>query len=144
MAENRDNVRILAVVSSGFERQIQRHLSSQYMSPVFVRRAEELGYLVRNGEVYEVALLPAVLPEGIDWWTIWGELAHLTRRPAILVYAQSANFHLWSEVLDAGGYDVVAEPFTRETLRAAVLRAAWSFDQKRTMDSDEDLPDQEE
>ena len=143
MAENRDNFRILAVVSSGFEEQIQRHLSSQDMSPVFVSRAEELAYLVRNGEVYEVALLPAVLPEGIDWWTLWGELAHLTRRPAILVYAHSANFHLWAEVLDAGGYDVVEEPFTREALREAVLRAAWSFDKKRAMGSDEDPSDWE-
>ena len=143
MAENHDNVRILAVVSSDFEGQIQRHLSSPDMSAVFVSRAEELGHLVRNGEVYEVALLPAALPEGIDWWTIWGELAHLTRRPAILVYAQSANFHLWAEVLDAGGYDVVAEPFNRETLREAVLRAAWSFDQNREIDSDEYLPYQE-
>ena len=113
------------------------------MSPVFVRRAEELGHLVRNGEVYEVALLPAALPEGIDWWTIWGELAHLTRRPAILVYAHSANFHLWAEVLDAGGYDVVAEPFTRETLREAVLRAAGSFEQKRESGCDEDFFDRE-
>ena len=143
MAENHDNVRILAVVSSDFEGQIQRHLSSPDISAVFVSRAEELGHLVRNGEVYEVALLPAALPEGIDWWTIWGELAHLTRRPAILVYAQSANFHLWAEVLDAGGYDVVAEPFTREMLREAVLRAAWSFDQRREMSSDEGLADQE-
>jgi len=143
VAENRNNVRILAVVSSDSEGQIQRHLTSPDMFAVFVSRAEELGNLVRNGEVYEVALLPAALPEGIDWWTIWGELAHLIRRPAILVYTQSANFHLWAEVLDAGGYDVVAEPFTRETLREAVLRAAWSFDQKRAMGSDEDLPDQE-
>ena len=143
MAENHDNVRILAVVSSDFEGQIQRHLRSPDMSPVFVRRAEELGSLVRNGEVYEVALLPAALPEGIDWWTIWGELAHLARRPAILVYAQSANFHLWAEVLDAGGYDVVSGPFTRETLREAVLRAAWSFDREREMGSDENLSDPE-
>ena len=142
MAENHDNVRILVVVSSDFEEKIHRHLSSPDMSPVFVSRAEELGHSVRNGEVYEVALLPAALPEGIDWWTIWGELAQLTWRPAILVYAQSANFHLWAEVLDAGGYDVVAEPFTHETLREAVLRAARSFDQTREMGSDEDLPDQ--
>ena len=141
MVENHDNVRILVVVSSDFEEKIQRHLRSPDMSPVFVSRAEEFGHLVRNGEIYEVALLPAALPEGIDWWTIWGELAQLTWRPAILVYAQSANFHLWAEVLDAGGYDVLAEPFTRETLREAVLRAAWSFEQKREIGSDEDLPE---
>lgn len=143
MAENHDNVRVLAVASVDCEGRIQRHLNSPGVSAVFVSRAEELGHLVRNGEVYEVALLPAVLPEGIDWWTIWGELAHLTQRPAILVYAQSANFHLWAEVLDAGGYDVVAEPFTSETLRDAVLRAAGSFDQKRDRGCDEDFSDRE-
>ena len=50
---------------------------------------------------------------------------------------------LFRSVLDAGGYDVVAEPFTRETLRDAVLRAAGSFDQKREMGRDEDFPDRE-
>lgn len=143
MAKNHGIVRILAIVSSDFEGQIQPYLSSPDISAVFVSRAEELGRLVRNGEIYEVALLPEALPKAIDWWTIWGELAHLTRRPAILVYAHSANFHLWAEVLDAGGYDVVSEPFTRETLREAVFRAAWSFDQKGEMGSDENLPGQE-
>lgn len=128
MAKNRTTIRLLAVVSSDFKDQMRQYLDSPEMSPAFVSRAEELRHLVRDGEIYEVALLPAALPEGIDWWTIWGELALLARRPIILVYAPSANFHLWSEVLDAGGYDVVVEPYTSERLREAVRCAALSFD----------------
>jgi DNA-binding NtrC family response regulator len=134
VAENHDKVRILAVLTSDVEGKIRRHLNSLDMSPVFIDRAEELGHFVRNGEVYQVALLPASLPD-MEWWTIWGELALLDQRPAILVYAHTANFQLWSGVLEAGGYDVVVAPFTREKLKDAVVHAADSFDHQRNLDS---------
>ena len=143
MAESRDKVRILAVVSSDLQSQIRRQLDSLDMSTVFVCRAEELGHCFRNGEVYEVALLPEILPDGIDWWTIWGELALLTHRPAILVYAASANFQLWSGVLEAGGYDVVVEPYPREKLIDAVLRAAQSFALRYEIDAEAECAGEE-
>ena len=134
MAENHDKVRILAVLTSDIEGRIQRQLNSLGMSPIFISHADELGHYVRNGEVYQVALLPASLPD-MDWWTIWGDLALLDQRPAILVYAHTASFQLWSGVLEAGGYDVIVEPFTPETLKEAVLRAAKSFAQQHDSDS---------
>jgi CheY-like chemotaxis protein len=99
------------------------------MSPVFVSRATELGDLARSGEIYQVALLPASLPD-MDWWTLWGELALFNRRPAILVYAHTASFQLWSGVLEAGCYDVIVEPFTDEKLKEVLLSAADSFDKR--------------
>jgi hypothetical protein len=48
----------------------------------------------------------------------------LSPKPAILVYAQTATFQLWSGVLEAGGYDVIVEPLTDEKLKDAILRAA--------------------
>ncbi len=134
MAENRPKVRILAILTSNIDSRVLRQLNSLDMCPTFVNRADELGHFVRNGEVYQVALLPASLPD-MDWWTIWGELALLDRRPAILVYAHTASFQLWSGVLEAGGYDVIVEPFTLEKLKEAVLRAAGSFQQQRDPDS---------
>ncbi len=97
MARNRDEVRVLAVLSPDMEGKIRHQLNSLGMSVIFIRRADELGHFVRNGEVYQVALLPASLPD-MDWWTIWGELALLDQRPAILVYTRSASFQLWSGV----------------------------------------------
>jgi DNA-binding NtrC family response regulator len=137
MVENHGKVRILAVLSSDMEGDIRRQLSLLDLFPTFINRADELGHFVRNGEIYQVALLPAHLPD-MDWWTIWGELALLNRRPAILVYAHTATFQLWSGVLEAGGYDVIVEPFTREKLKEAVLRAAESFEQQRDLDSSGD------
>jgi len=129
VAENHDKVRILAVLTSDIEGKIRRQLNSLDMSPVFIDRANDLGRFVRNGEIYQVALLPASLPD-LDWWTIWGELALLDQRPAILVYSHNASFQLWSGVLEAGGYDVVVSPFTCEKLKDAVKRAARSFAQQ--------------
>ncbi len=133
MVENRQEVRVLAVLSSDMQGEIRRQLNSLGLSPTFVSRADELGRFLRNGEIYQVALLPAALSD-TDWWTIWGELAVLSRKPAVLVYAHTASFQLWSGVLDAGGYDVIVEPFTREKLKEAVLRAARSFDDHPTLD----------
>jgi hypothetical protein len=48
-----------------------------------------------------------------------------------LVYAQSANFQLWSGVLESGGYDVIVAPFTDREIQGAVLRAAASFEERR-------------
>jgi FixJ family two-component response regulator len=117
--------------------EIQRQLTLLDMPAIFVSGAGKLGQFVRHDEVYQVALLPAALPEGMDWWTIWGELGLLAHRPAILVYAPSADFQLWSGVLEAGGYDIVVEPFTREKLTEAVLRAAGSFERQRDRDGEE-------
>jgi len=142
LLENDEKVRVLAVLSSDMADKIGRQLSSLEVSPIFINHADELGHFVRNGEVYQVALLPASLPD-MDWWTIWGELALLDHRPAILVYAHTATFQLWSGVLEAGGFDVIVEPFTREKLKEAVLRAARSFEQQRDLDGAGDSVDQE-
>jgi FixJ family two-component response regulator len=77
-----------------------------------------------------VALLPATLPDS-DWWALWGSISLLNPRPAILVYAQTADFQLWSGVLEAGGYDVIVEPFTDQEIQGAVIRAAASFEERR-------------
>jgi CheY-like chemotaxis protein len=138
VVEIHDKVRILAVVAAEMQDGIRRQLSSLGMSPVFVSRAAELGHFVRSGEVYQIALLPAVLPD-TDWWTVWGELALLNPRPAILVYAHSASFQLWSGVLEAGGYDVIVEPFTDKNLKEALMRAVKSFEQRALNDIGNDV-----
>lgn len=141
MTQIDDKVRILAVVSSDTEHLIQHQLHSLNISTVFVGNVEQLANSVRSDEVYQVAMLPANLPDGMDWWTIWGELALLSHRPAILVYAHTANFQLWSGVLEAGGYDVVVEPFTHERLKEAILRAAASFEVQRQSSTSMNGPD---
>ena len=98
--------------------------------PVFIERAAELSHITRGRAFFHVALLPAALPDS-DWWALWGSISLLNPRPALLVYAQTADFQLWAGVLEAGGYDVIVEPFTDREIQGAVLRAAASFEERR-------------
>ena len=127
MAEKPGQIRILAVVSAEMQEQVRRQILSFGMVPVLVSRAAQLGPHLRAGEIYQVVLLPASLPNTEDWWAIWGELVLLSPKPAILVYAPTATFQLWSGVLEAGGYDVIVEPLTDAKLKEALLRAAESY-----------------
>lgn len=134
MIEKPGQIKILAVVTAAMQDELRRQLTSFGMLPVLVGSAAELAHFVRNGETYQVALLPAALPD-TDWWAIWGEIALLNPRPEILVYAHTATFQLWSGVLEAGGYDVIVEPLTDEKLREAIFRAVESFGERSSENS---------
>jgi PleD family two-component response regulator len=122
-------LRILAVVPTYRRAEIARQLAPLNANLLFVRHSADASAAIRENDVFQVALLPASLTD-TDWWELWGALALLNARPAILVYAREATFQLWSGVLEAGGYDVIVEPFSDSDLQNAVLRAAKSFEQR--------------
>jgi hypothetical protein len=123
-------LRILAVVPPNRRTQIARQLAPFNGELLFVGHSAEAEVAIREDDVFQVALLPGSLSD-TDWWEMWGVLALLNRRPAILVYAREATFLLWSGVLESGGYDVIVEPFSDRELQNAVLRAAKSFEERR-------------
>jgi DNA-binding NtrC family response regulator len=123
------DIRLLALVRREMQGQIRRQLAPIEVSVDFISRVAELSHVALSRSLYEVALLPAALP-GNGWWSLWGEIALLHPRPEILVYAHAASFQLWSGVLEAGGYDVLVEPFSAEQLQQAVIRAAVSFTER--------------
>ena len=125
--ESSERIKILALIALDKQEAIRRQILSFGMVPVLVSHAAQLGAHIRSGESYPVVLLPASLPNTEDWWSLWGELAMLSPKPALLVYAPTASFQLWSGVLDAGGFDVIVEPLTDAKLKDAVTRAAESF-----------------
>jgi len=115
---------VLAVAAESMQEQLHRQISSFGMIPMVVTSAQDLATQIRTGEQYHVVLLPASLSETQNWWAVWGDVAMLRPKPAILVYAHTATFQLWSGVLEAGGYDVIVEPLTDEKLKEALIRAA--------------------
>lgn len=121
--------RILAVVPTYRCAEIARQLAPLNANVLFVRHSAEASEAIREDDVFQGALLPASLTD-TDWWELWGVLAVLNARPAILVYAREATFQLWSSVLELGGYDVIVQPFSDSDLQGAVLRAAKSFEQR--------------
>jgi DNA-binding NtrC family response regulator len=130
VTETHETVRLLALVSAEMQRELRRRLAPIMVTPVFIERAAELSHITRDQAYFHVAFVPAALPDA-DWWALWGSISLMNPRPALLVYAQTANFQLWSGVLESGGYDVIVEPFTDREIQGAVLRAAASFEERR-------------
>jgi DNA-binding NtrC family response regulator len=131
VTETQDEVRILALIPIGMQGRIRRQLARSGVSIDFISKAAELSHLALSQNSYQVALLPAALPDS-GWWSLWGEITLLNPQPEILVYTHTASFQLWSGVLEMGGYDVIVEPFTDEEIQRAVLRAARSFRERRS------------
>ena len=128
--DKNSEVRLLALAPLQMQGQIRRQLAPLGVTIDFVSKAAEVSHLVLNRARYQVALLPAVLPDN-GWWSLWGEITLLNPRPEVLVYAHRASFQLWSGVLEMGGYDLIVEPFTDDELQQAVTRAARSFAERR-------------
>lgn len=127
-------LRILAVVPSDRRAEIARQLAALKPDILFLERLTEAQFAIREDDVFQVALLPAY-PFDTNWWELWGVLALLNPRPAILVYARRVTFLLWSGVLELGGYDVIVDPFSDEALQCVVLSAAKSFEVRRANSS---------
>ena len=123
-------LRMLAVVPPDRRAEIARQLAALKPDILFLERLTEAQFAIRDDDVFQVALLPASLCD-TDWWELWGVLALLNPRPAILVYTREVTFLLWSGVLELGGYDVIVDPFSDEGLQNVVLGAAKSFEERR-------------
>jgi DNA-binding response OmpR family regulator len=59
------------------------------------------------------------------WKQVLTELLNLTERPLLIVTSRLADERLWSEVLNLGGWDLLAKPFNGDEVRR-VLEIAWS------------------
>jgi DNA-binding response OmpR family regulator len=64
------------------------------------------------------------LPDG-NWKDILGYAAAFPNPPALVVTSRLADEYLWAEVLNLGGYDLLAKPFSEPEVKrvlAAALR----------------------
>jgi DNA-binding NtrC family response regulator len=120
---------ILALISYDLRAAFERKAASYRLDVTFIASASELTALAHEGRRFSVAILPATLPDaGI--WALWGQVQLLNPRPEILVYAPSADFSTWSGVLEAGGHDVLVEPYSAEELYSAVMKAEKTFEER--------------
>jgi DNA-binding NtrC family response regulator len=61
----------------------------------------------------DVVLCEARLPDG-DWKDLLDDLSRRANPPYLIVTSRLADDSLWAEVLNLGGYDVLAKPFVSE------------------------------
>jgi len=70
------------------------------------------------------------LPDG-DWKFLLGKFESLLLRPNLIVTSRLADELLWAEVLNLGGYDVLAQPFDPDEV-CRVVSLAWHEHNRRT------------
>jgi DNA-binding response OmpR family regulator len=63
------------------------------------------------------------LPDG-SWKDLLSCISDAAERPLLIVTSRFADEYLWAEVLNLGGYDVLAKPFRDQEVRH-VLASAW-------------------
>lgn len=64
---------------------------------------------------------------GWDWKKVLKNLARRAHPPQLIVTSRTADEHLWSEVLNCGAYDLLAEPFHRDEVERVVAAARRHF-----------------
>ena len=67
----------------------------------------------------------------VNGWSWKNLLSHLRRRvpaPQLIVTSHTADDSLWAEVLNIGGYDVLAQPFRRDEVERVIAAARRHFD----------------
>jgi DNA-binding response OmpR family regulator len=67
-----------------------------------------------------------------DWKDVLSQLALIPDRPRLIVFSRNADERLWGQVLDLGGFDVLATPFRDDELVFTVGSAwlDWKGDQE--------------
>ena len=63
-----------------------------------------------------------------DWRNALNDLRRMAQPPQLIVTSRTADDHLWAEVLNVGGYDVLAQPLERDEVERVVSSARRHFD----------------
>jgi DNA-binding NtrC family response regulator len=82
-----------------------------------------LQHLIRGG--ISVVICEANLPDG-TWLDILNDVQSSRERPLLIVTSRFADEYLWAEVLNLGGFDVIAKPFQEPEVRHIVESARLS------------------
>jgi DNA-binding response OmpR family regulator len=83
---------------------------------------------VINHEI-EVIFTDCELPDG-SWREMVQSLRACRNAPRVIVFSQLADDRLWMDVLQSGGYDLVATPFNSEEIVLTGHRAWLSWQKK--------------
>jgi len=70
------------------------------------------------------------LPDG-NWRSLLEDILSLPYPPYLIVSSRLADEHLWAEVLNLGGFDLLSTPFDRDEVQHVVGHACESWHRKR-------------
>ena len=116
-------IRILSVSpDEGDHTELLQILDELPFQVTAVRSGREAAASLDAGQ-FDVILCECRLPDG-SWLEILNRISAAPATPLLIVTSRIADASLWAEVLNLGGYDLLAKPFNRQEVRH-VLTSAW-------------------
>jgi len=122
----------LLTVSADLEdfQSLRQILGSEYYSIRQARDCREALNILTQ-ERPSVVACDHNLPDG-SWRDIFAQVRDMADPPPVIVFSRHADERLWAEVLNVGGYDVLAKPL--ESLEVSrVLGSACAFGHRAVM-----------
>ena len=126
MASSLKGTRVIALLSNVLAKDLREHLTRLGIHLAFAHNVAQLSRIRRDDRAFEVAIVPADPPAG-EWLQLCHELTCLKPRPSILVSFKRDTFKAWAQVLDSGGFGVIIEPYTTNSLQNAIQGAVDHF-----------------
>lgn len=101
------------------QKALHRFLGGSEWQTLVCGTCEQARQLLRYSSV---VLCEQKLPDG-DWKQVLKEIQDMLDPPMLIVTSRLADDRLWAEVLNLGGYDVLAKPFKAEEVLWTVAAA---------------------
>jgi DNA-binding response OmpR family regulator len=110
----------------------------EHLQRIFHEHGWDLGRVRTRGEArafmdstpVRVVISEHELPEG-GWRGVLEDLDGRVEPPLLVVISRLADESLWAEVLNLGGYDVLAKPLSTEEVERVISAAVRQFDNAR-------------
>jgi DNA-binding response OmpR family regulator len=121
---------ILSISSTREDHQVLRRILDDFRITAVGTRQAAMSFLCLDR--VPVIVCERDLPDG-TWKDILGDTAVFPNPPALVVTSRLADEYLWAEVLNLGGYDLLAKPFSEPEVKrvlAAALRQNTTQTQK--------------
>lgn len=118
-----NSVTALIVMPQERRSRLLNHLSGIDANILTASSCGEAVDLLREDAGVRVVLTDLSLPDG-SWFDVLNCVGDLNPEAEVVVCARVADERLWTQVLEAGGFDVLVEPYQEREVRRILGAAA--------------------
>jgi DNA-binding response OmpR family regulator len=116
---------VLVVISSTTDRwSLQRTLIDGGWNLAVAETVDEVRAALQEGPSIAVVMSGTQLSDGASWKDLLRAIQAVPIPPELIVTAALADEHLWGEVLNLGGHDLLATPFDAKEVSTATWPTA--------------------
>jgi DNA-binding NtrC family response regulator len=111
---------VLAVSSDANDSQVMQNILGEWKVKSARNCAEAL-FMLRNADC-SVVICDKELPDG-SWRDLLSGMGRLLSAPPLVVMSRHADETLWAEVLERGGFDLLAKPLEGDEVQRVIPSA---------------------